>query len=364
MSKKKRSILFVMPQLGGGGAERVISTLLNNLDRELYTPKLLIFKEHGSNAYLADLKSDIEIDSLGIKLSIKYSFITFIILLIKYIRKHKPDILFMGSGRFNALLAPFLRLIPKQTKKVARESNLPSQMEKFGFVKWLYKHYYKNYDVIIAQSDDMAEELSLNFGISRESISKINNPVDTNFINKKLDEKAESLFPQNKINLLAAGRLTYQKGFDMLIDNLAKVDANNFHLTILGTGEDEELLKDKASKLGLQNTITFKGEVKNPYLYMQQADFFVLSSRFEGFPNVLLEALICGCPIFANNCPGGINEIITPENGVIFSFGNDDFVEKLHTIEQKQYNRNGIREKGITKYDITSIMPFYNKVLY
>ncbi len=97
---KRKTILFVMPNLGGAGAERVVSILLNNLDRRLFKPKLIILKKYGSNIFLNDLSYDVEVISLGLKKRLRFSVVTFLVKLIFHIRKESPDILFMGAGIF------------------------------------------------------------------------------------------------------------------------------------------------------------------------------------------------------------------------------------------------------------------------
>ncbi|NLP58825.1 glycosyltransferase [Lutibacter sp. B1] len=353
-----------MPNLGGGGAERVISILLNNLDRKLFKPKLIIIKKEGVNVYIDDLKEDIEIVNLGIKHGLKFSTLTFLSKLLVYIKKDTPDILFMGAGTINAFISPFLFLFPKGIKKIARESNLPSLFERFKIIKYFYKKFYNNYDAIIAQSDDMVNELVTNFNVDKNKIKKINNPVDSNYIFNKLKESDDFKLDDNKVNLLAAGRLTYQKGFDLLINEFSKITNNNYFLIILGDGEDKEILKKQVKKLELEDKIKFLGNVKNPYIYMQKADLFILSSRFEGFPNVLLESLICGCPILANDCPGGIREIVEEGiNGYIYSYNEQNFKSKLEKIKNMDFDNKIIRQNALKKYGIESIIPVYSKLL-
>lgn len=353
-----------MPNLGGAGAERVISILLNHLDRKLFIPKLIILKKNGRNTFLSDLNSDVEIISLGLKSRLRFSVISFIIRLIRVIRRESPDILFMGAGTINAFVSPFLFLLSNRTKKIARESNLPSHFEKIRLIRWMYKKFYNNYDVIIAQSDDMVSELINNFDIIPSKIKKINNPVDVDYIRKKIMEDSQVLFPEDKINLLAAGRLTYQKGFDLLLNELSGVKNINYHLTILGEGEEETNLKNQMISLGMQDRVTFKGNVINPYIYMNKADVFILSSRFEGFPNVLLEALTCGCPVLANDCPGGIREIITEGfNGFIFNYELRNFSEKLCQTLESTLQIQSIVKDIENRFSVEIIKKNYEAIL-
>lgn len=365
MNEHPKKISFVMPNLGGGGAERVISILLNNLDRNLFAPQLIIVKSSGSNVYIKDLEKDVEVVRLNVKTSLKYSAISFAYKLIRQLKRDKPDILFMGAGSLNAFFAPFLPLVPKTIKKIARESNLPSVFEQYQLVKYFYKKFYNKYDIIIAQSDDMQKDLISNFNIFPEKISKINNPIDFKKIEEKLSSN-ENPFDNTKINLLAAGRMTYQKGFDDLLRNFenAVVTHSNLHLTILGEGDDREQLLNLCTTLGLDAHVSFPGNVENPYLYMKRADAFILSSRFEGFPNVLLESLVCGCPVLANNCPGGINEILMEGfNGFIYSQNQNNFTEKLSLLLKTNFDKQKIQEDTQEKYGVQSILPKYEKLL-
>tara|TARA_B100000929_G_scaffold188682_1_gene149408 strand:+ start:7478 stop:8578 length:1101 start_codon:yes stop_codon:yes gene_type:complete len=362
---KLKTVLFVIPDFGGGGAQRVLSVLLNNLDRNSYVPKLLLIKKNGKTDYLKDLKNDIEVLNLNIRTSLKFSALTFVIKLLYYLRVNQIDVLFMGAGTQNAFFSAFLPFVPKRIKTIARESNLPSIFERFKTIKWIYKNSYKNYDHIITQSNDMSFDLIQNFNIPPEKIIKINNPVDNIYIQKLKSENNVTL-KKDKINLLCAGRLNYQKGFDLLISGLEdflKIE-DNIHLTILGEGEDKIKLEKLVKKEGLQEKITFLGSVDNPYSYMSKADLFVLGSRFEGFPNVLLEALTCGCPVLSNLCPGGIDEIIIEGyNGRTFKYELNNLLEQLDKCLNEKYNREVISNDCIQRFGVQNIIKQYNNLL-
>tara|TARA_R110000737_G_scaffold246899_2_gene257130 strand:+ start:102 stop:1163 length:1062 start_codon:yes stop_codon:yes gene_type:complete len=353
-----------MPNLGGGGGERIISILLNNIDRRKFEPHLVIIKKNGSNVFVSDLYEDVIVHRLEIKQRIKISFPILIYKLLKLSKSEKPNVLFFGSGQINALISPFLFLFPKHITTIARESNIPSIFEKYYIIKLFYRHFYKNYNKIIVQSNDMFEDLHSNFKISKSKLVKINNPVDVSYINKKLGLGEDIQLPTAKINLLAVGRLTYQKGFDKLILQLAKVKEKNFFLTILGEGEERETLEQLVLENDLQDHVCLKGNVENPYKYMQQANALILSSRFEGFPNVILEALVCGTPVLANYCLGGIDEIINPGfNGDIFSFQKGDFQSKFAGFFNTKFNNLDIKNDAIKRFRVENKIKEFETLL-
>jgi len=134
-------------------------------------------------------------------------------------------------------------------------------------------------------------------------------------------------------------------------------------LTILGQGPEEENLKLIALELGLKERITFTGFVQNPYPYMSQADLFVLSSRFEGFPNVVLEAMACGTPVVAFECPGGINEII--EEGVngwkVNLEDTSALARAIETAMKTQLDSNLIRKYVQERFGVKKIVQEYER---
>lgn len=299
-----KTILFILPDLNQGGAERVITILCNELDRSKYLPKLILFKKVGY--YLNHLSCDVEIIELNIS-RIRYSIFKIIPLIFKI----KPDIVFTGWGEISAFLSPIIPLFPK-VRFITRETNVVSNHVTRKSILFFYR-FYNNFHQIIAQSDDMKEDLIKNFNISENKIVKINNPVDFNLIDEMKSKQIDVSFDKSYKNIVAIGNLSPRKGFDLLLNVMNQLKEEKIHLTILGDGAFRDDLLEQKDQLRLTN-VTFKGKVDNPFVYLKEADLFILSSRYEGFPNVLLEAGACGTYSLANDCPGGINEII--ENGI------------------------------------------------
>ena len=135
-------------------------------------------------------------------------------------------------------------------------------------------------------------------------------------------------------------------------------------LHILGDGKDRDVLLQMKEFLGLKNVI-FHGRQDNPYQFLKYADLFILSSRYEGFPNVLLEAGACGTYSLANNCPGGINEIIQHNvNGEIANIENyDDFAQQIIKVMHENYNRDAIKNSIRSRFSKNIILDEYEKVL-
>ena len=353
---KKISIIFILPDLETGGAERIVTTIANHLPQDIFEPKILLLRKEGG--YLELLKDDIEI--IDIKTPrIRHSLKP----ILREIRKRKPDIVFSGFGEINAYLSLFIKFFPN-TKFIARETNVVSQHVTRKEIRFFYK-FYNNYHRIICQSDDMQNDLIENFKIKKEKIIKINNPVDFDFINEKLEisEKPES-FKEGFKNVVSIGNLSSRKGFDNLLNVFSHLKNEKILLHILGDGRDKELLHQMKTDLGLENVV-FHGQQKNPYQFLKFADLFILSSRYEGFPNVLLEAGACGTYSLANNCKGGITEIIQPKiNGEIGDIENPEkFADKIVSILAETHNSEVIKNSIRSRFSKDLILERYEKLL-
>jgi glycosyltransferase involved in cell wall biosynthesis len=353
---KKISVMFILPDLETGGAERIVTTIANHLSRDRFEPKILLLRRQGG--YLKLLKDDIEIIDVNTE-RIRHSLKP----ILREIYRRKPDIVFSGYGEVNAYLSLFIKLFPR-TKFIARETNVVSEHVTRKEIKFFY-NFYNNYQRIIAQSDDMMKDLTKNFKIKPNKIIKINNPVDFDFINEKLaDSKKPECFKYNYKNVVAIGNLSGRKGFDNLLKVFSRLKNENVLLHILGDGKDKEMLHHMKEFLGLKHVI-FHGRQDNPYQFLKYADLFILSSRYEGFPNVLLEAGACGTYSLANNCPGGINEIIQNQvNGEVSDIDNhEDFSQKIMSILHQSYDKDAIKNSIKSRFSKNIILNKYEKVL-
>lgn len=350
-----KTILFILPDLSQGGAERVITTIVNQLDRKKFRPKLILFKKEGF--YLDYLKEDVEILELNVS-RIRYSVFKIIPLILRL----KPEIVFIGWGEISAYISPFIPLFRK-TKFIARETNVVSNHVKRKEIRFFYR-FYNHFHRIIAQSDDMRNDLIQKIGVQSDKVVKINNPVDFELIEAKLNSFSEKkLFSDDFKNVVAIGNLSHRKGFDLLLKVFVELKAQKIKLHIIGEGPDKAKLQALKEELGLEN-LEFLGAQKNPFPYLQQADLFVLSSRYEGFPNVLLEAGACGVFALANDCPGGIREIIQPGiNGEIANINHhENFARKIIELTNREFNADSIKDSIKSRFDKGLIMENFNRV--
>ncbi|NBM53727.1 glycosyltransferase [Proteus sp. G2669] len=361
-----KKILFIIPSLTGAGAERIITHLINNINKEKFNIELLLVFDV-KHTFLEKITSNIKIYELKKNKSLKFCLFD----ILKSVKKIKPDTVFIGSGHLGLLLSPLI-IFNKKVKWIVRETNFASLNTTKYLAKVFYNLFYKNYDLIIAQCDDMRKDLINIFNIPSHKIHTINNPIDTDYIDSQLscniNEKIE--LSENKINIIACGRLTYQKGFDLLLKNISKkkLSSNKYHLTIIGVGENDKRdisikLHKIVVKYNLESIVSFVGFKDNIYNWLEKADVFILSSRFEGFPNILLEAIYCGTPAISNICPGGINEIINESNGIVFDIEKELVADKIEELLNINFSRETLKKSIKNKYGIKEIIYLYEKIL-
>ena len=345
----RKTLFLLIPSLTGGGAEKVFLNLCKHLNKDKYDITLCLLEKKGE--YLSFLDESIKVHSMDVQ-RVRYAILP----LIRFIKTTKPDILLSTLGHLNALMGFIKPLLPKETTLIAREANIVSKMRYNFVVKFLYSKYYANFDWVIGQSDDMINDLKKVTSINKDRIIKINNPINLENIERNLLDKNASLLKNDKINLVTVGSLTYQKGYDLLLRTFSKFrNIEDYHLTILGKGELKEELIQLAKNLKIDTNVSFLGFKINPYGYMEQADIFISSSRFEGFPNAVLEALACNTPVIANSYPGGIKEIINHSiYGEVINIEDSSQLEKacFNLSKNKTSKSNIIREKIVERYNI------------
>lgn len=305
----RTSVFFIIPTLTLGGAERVIITLLKHFDRSRFRLTIGVVDTR-NEIYRKEIPSDVEFIDLGFR-NVRYA----IPKIINLIWKLRPNVVFSTVGHLNLALAVIRPLLPSGIRCIARETSMVShtlQVYRYPFV-WtlLYKWFYKQHDLIVCQSREMQEDLIRNFNFPRNKLIIINNPIDLKFMQIKSAEPLENIdFDEEIIWLVTAGRLSEVKGYDILIQSIALLNEPRIRLSILGEGPLLDELKQLAKEKGVTHQIEFVGLQTNPFAWFARAGAFVLSSRHEGFPNAVLEALACGTPVIATPAPGGLLEII------------------------------------------------------
>ncbi|MDR0307890.1 MAG: glycosyltransferase [Chitinispirillales bacterium] len=359
MTVIKTKILFIAPHLRDGGMGRVMTTVIRYLDRQRFTPVLALFRTANAS-YLKDIPCDVQI--LDLNTSFRYAFFP----VYKSIRNIKPDIVYSSWGRINILIALIMPFLNKRIKFIARENIIVSEGvfhgERSGLSKLFCKILYPRFNKIICQCQYMKDDLVTHLNISTKKTVVINNPVDINNIIAKAVCSNIELYPFGKINLLAVGRLGYQKGYDYLLRSLMLLD-DNYHLSILGTGELERELMELAKKLDISKKVSFLGFKDNPYTYMANADLLVLSSRYEGFPNVALEANVCGLPVVAFDIPPVAEIIKNGENGILVELGNcEKLAEGIQKACNTNFNKQIIKKTVFFKYHAEKIVKQYEEV--
>lgn len=311
-------ILFFI-QNGVGGAERMTVNLTNLLNSQLFkitfckvvTPCLI---QNGRIDDFIPKGCEIINVSWNNQISLLYQF-------YKVIKVTSPDIIFSSVMPYNQRLLLFKPLF-KKIKFIVRNDNYLFTLS--NMKRLTMKCTYKFADTIIAQTEEMKSEL-VDLGLIPSKIVVLHNIINESSILAKSKNPSPFLDGDNTIKFVCVGRVAPQKGFDIAIRafSLVRKICLDSKLYIVGdnTGvhqKEYEKLKEIIIKLGLDNHIVFTGYTDNPYIYIKNANAFVLSSRYEGLPNVLIEAQFLGTPSAAVKCIPMIERMIKDgENGYL-----------------------------------------------
>jgi glycosyltransferase involved in cell wall biosynthesis len=363
---QRRRVLFILPSLRGGGTERVITILLRHLDRGRFEPHLALLEKAGP--FLDEVPADVPIHDLNVS-RVRYAFPS----ILEVVWELRPDTVLSSLCELNLAVAFVKPFFPPGTRLLLQEatslsSYLAEKGEDTGLMRWLYRRLYSRATKIICKADYVLDDLARHFGIPRDKMLRIYNPVDVARITQ-LAESGANPFPTNGPHLVAAGRLVNVKGFDVLLDALKLVrETIPVQLTILGEGPLESDLKARSTRLGLSDAVRFAGFQANPYAFYKHADLFVLSSRYEGMPSAILEALSLGTPVVATDCPGGVREIIAGSNmGLMVPSSNprllaEAIISAIESGKQKPSKTQEL-EALLEKFGVDRVMAQYEDLL-
>ncbi len=314
LNKKKLSIF--LPGLYGGGAERILLNLAEGFLNRGVLVDIVLAQNEGAFAKQIPFKA--RLVPLRDSMRSSHRTITALPALVRYLKRERPDV--MLTALHGNIIAVWAKLLSRtNTKLVLSEHNTFSMITKNmpAWWKWLntllVRLFYPKADEIVAVSQGVADDLAAAVKIDRRKIKVIYNPV----INDTLFTKANRFplhpwFEGNHLPIvIAIGRLTKQKDFPTLLEAFHSVVENvDARLIILGEGEDRVSLLQRVQDLNLKEKVSLPGFVDNPYAFLSHSTVFVLSSRWEGLPTVLVEAMACGIPVISTDCPSGPREIL------------------------------------------------------
>lgn len=313
-AKQRAQLALYLPNLDGGGAERMMVSLASGFARRGLHVDLVLAEARGP--YLADVGPGVNVVDLrssGVLASLPK--------LVSYFRRRRPEAVLatLNHASVAALLARKLSAVP--VRAVVRESNMmfpsPTRSTKSKALKAATRFFYPWADAYIAVSQGVADDLQRFAHLERHKVHTIYNPVISESLFEKLKATPEHPWfgaDDDAARLpvvLGVGRLTGQKDFATLLRAFAAAQkVRPARLVILGEGERREELEGLARTLGISERVSLPGFVDNPFALMARADTFVLSSRHEGLPGALIQAMACGCKVVSTDCPSGPSEIL------------------------------------------------------
>jgi glycosyltransferase involved in cell wall biosynthesis len=368
MNSGQKKILFLLPSLAGGGAERVFSVLLRHLDRSSFELHLAVLQAQGP--YRKDIPKDVVLHDLQVS-RVRYSLPS----IVKVAWKVRPQAVLSTLEHLNLALILAKPFLPSGMRLLVREAVIPSaciaeESRHPSIWIWLYRHLYKRADKVVCLSDSMVDDMVEQVKIPRQKLVRIYNPVDIMRV-QELSQIGASPFLGSGPHLVAAGRLCRQKGFDILLVAMPTVREHfpQVSLSILGEGPLRADLTEQARGLGLMEAVRFPGFQENPWRFMRRADLFVLPSRYEGLPNAVLEALVLGKRVVATDCPGGIQEIQECSDLVVIVPPEDPralaeaIVAACKAARLDQGPPQATTE-ALSKFSVSQIVGEYSKLLF
>lgn len=362
-------VTFFTHSLGIGGAQRVLVNVSGELSERGHDVEIILRVKRGQ--LLEEVHEDVSVKGLNAD-----PFLPMVQALRKYINRNQPEVLVstLNTANLAAILA--IKSTRTSTRHIVRMANTPSWKAKeydelltdraFPFLmKLLFPLHGRYITISQGQADDLIE----NYNVKRENITVIYNPCITDELYEKAREDIHHdwLTSSDYKSILSVGSLTEQKDHSTLIQAFAGVlkHQDSYRLLVVGEGPKREQLQELARNLGVEDSLELLGETPNPYPYMVNADVFVLSSRWEGFGIVLVEAMALGTPVISTDCPHGPREILDNGTfGTLVPVGQSEpltdaiiEVAENHSDEQKL-------EKRAMEFHTNKITNKYEEVLF
>ena len=309
-------ISFFIPDLTVGGAEQVTVNIVNGLSARGHNVELLLSRTEGK--LQSQIASHVRVVELPPDRTSVFGVAAHLPALISYIRRTKPAALVPHLSHPSIVCLTINRFLETETKVIPTHHSAftPStdQSRKDRIVNRLVPHLYPSADRIIAVSDGVADSIAERTPVNREDISVLHNPVEIESVQERAREPVDHRWVEDDDLdvVLFVGRIAEQKDLETWLRAFERIHESNPDTRgiIAGQGPHRDEILALVEKLALEDVVSVPGYVENPFRFMDQASVFLLSSQYEGLPTVLIEALACGCPVVATDCPSGPREIL------------------------------------------------------
>jgi len=330
-------IAFFLPNLHAGGAQSVTITIANSLANSNQDVDLVVAGSDGQLVSAVD--SDVRLVNLD-STGIPYIGIGACVpRLGQYLASVRPSVVFSGQTYANIVAITASGLTASDAVIVPTEHSVFPNLKstKDRVTATIAKQLYRQVPVVLCVSQAAEKSVIRNTSLQPSDTEVIHNPVDVQSVRERGEASVDhQWFEEPDCNVvLGTGRLEPEKDFNTLLHAFATVhdDRPDTRLVVLGEGSQADELTALADSLGVREHVSFPGYVENPYSYMARASVFALSSRREGLPTVLIEALACGCTVVATDAPGGTSEVLSDgEHGCLVPVGDEAaFAEAVQT---------------------------------
>ena len=363
--RDKKKIVFFMPFIGGGGVEKnlfLIGNFITNYYNNLY---LITSSSKYKNKFNKRINFVTPSRNLSENLNIRLKYLICLFLLFKFLIKNKNTTVFSFQANiYCIILCKFFNI-----KIIVRSNSSPSGWYHNFIKKALYKFIISKADIVITNSLEFKKEMQKNFKIK---VKCIYNPLNINEIKKKSKYKIKDKFFNKKksLKILNIGRLTKQKDQITILKAIQNLIQKKIRvrLLIIGRGEEKGNLLKYIFENKLTKFVKLKNFLENPYPYIKKSDLFVLSSKYEGLPNVLLESVVLKKLIVSTDCPTGPSEILDKgKGGYLFDIGDhknlSEIIFKYYKNKSISYPKIDHAYKRLYRFDFNKNMKNYLDVI-
>ena len=379
---KRKKILFVIESLAGGGAEKILSIILRNIDTAKFDVTLCCIVNVGQ--YLKDIPKSINYKYIISNPKNCKSFLSKLIYNLKYkfIYSWFPlNLVYrLWIPKGNDLEVAFVegfstKLLSNSDSKSNKIAWLHTDFSYNHWTNIIYKNdiqendAYSKFNKIICVSNNVKQSLQALYPNLDNTIVRYN-PIDDQYIRQlSKDDSSIKLGSDGTIKLVSTGRLVNQKGYDRLLPIIKRLkdDGLNVSLTILGEGSDRKILEEYIKLNNLSDSVSLPGFVDNPYSTMAQHDIFVCSSRAEGYSTAVTEALILGMPVVTTDC-SGMKELLGENNeyGIVTQNNDESLYQGIKELLENDKLIEHYREKALLRsrdFSLHSLMNLIEEIL-